>query len=165
MKKQILIVIAILTVILLVSLFVDKTYNSNNKKETETKNKTDNFKGDAYDMIEKINIIINGENYTATLENNETSKEFIEKLPLTITMNELNGNEKYYYFDDSLTSNLEKVNKINTGDIMLYGKDCLVLFYDTFNTSYTYTRIGKIDNPASLKSKLGSGSIQISITK
>ncbi len=48
---------------------------------------------------------------------------------------------------------------------MLYGSDCLVLFYETFNTSYSYTRIGKIDNPSSLKDSVGSGNIKIYFSK
>lgn len=62
-------------------------------------------------------------------------------------MSELNGNEKYYYFEETLPSNATQIGTIQTGDIMLYGSDCLVLFYDTFSTSYRYTRIGKIDSP------------------
>ena len=48
---------------------------------------------------------------------------------------------------------------------MLYGTDCLVIFYESFSTSYSYTRIGKIDNPDGLENVLGPGSIQISITE
>lgn len=113
----------------------------------------------------KINITINNKTFSATLEDNETSKYFIKLLPLNITMNELNGNEKYYYFNNSLPSNSKKVDKINSGDIMLYGDDCLVLFYDSFNTNYSYTRIGKVDNGSDLKEVLGKDNADINITK
>ena len=36
--------------------------------------------------------------------------------------------------------------KINAGDIMLYGNNCLVVFYKSFDTTYSYTKIGHIDN-------------------
>lgn len=115
--------------------------------------------------IYKVNININGTNYTATLEDNETTRELINRFPIEINMNELNGNEKYYYFSDSLPSNPSRIEKINNGDLMLYGSDCLVLFYETFNTSYSYTKIGKIDNPSSLKNSVGKGNIKISFSK
>lgn len=111
----------------------------------------------------KISINVNDTILTATLENNDTTREFVKRLPLRIEMQELNGNEKYYYFEDDLPSNSSRVAKIEKGDIMLYGRDCLVIFYESFSTSYSYTRIGKIDNPDGLENILGSGSIQVFI--
>ena len=67
-------------------------------------------------------------------------------------MNELNGNEKYIYIDFTLPVNTTKTKQINAGDIMLYGNNCLVIFYKTFNTSYSYTKIGHIDNLPNLSS-------------
>lgn len=113
----------------------------------------------------KISININDTIFNATLENNDTTREFIKRLPLHIEMQELNGNEKYYYFEEDLPSNSSQVDRIETGDIMLYGTNCLVIFYESFSTSYSYTRIGKIDNPDGLENVLGIGSIQISITE
>ena len=113
----------------------------------------------------KISININDTLFTATLENNETTKEFIRRLPMRVEMLELNGNEKYYYFEEDLPSNSSRVGRIEKGDIMLYGTDCLVIFYESFSTPYSYTRIGKIDNPDGLEDILGSGSIQVSINE
>ena len=96
--------------------------------------------------MNKINVTINGTKYEANLENNETVKEFIDLLPNEFNMTELNGNEKYIYLDNNLPSNPVNVKHINKGDIMLYGDNCLVIFYKSFDTSYFYTKIGHIAN-------------------
>ena len=61
-------------------------------------------------------------------------------------MSELNGNEKYIYLDNTLPTNSSNPKKINAGDIMLYGDNCLVIFYKSFTTTYSYTKIGHINN-------------------
>jgi hypothetical protein len=116
-------------------------------------------------MTEKqtIQIQIGDQTFTAELEDNETAAAFREKLPLTLQMQELNGNEKYAY-DVSLPSDAESVGTIQAGDLMLYGDDCLVLFYDSFSTSYSYTRIGHITDPDGLADAVGNGSVQITFS-
>ena len=96
--------------------------------------------------MKNINVSINGKLYNAILEDNETAKEFLKILPQEFKMNELNANEKYIYMDTALPTNAIKPKHINKGDIMLYGDDCLVIFYKSFETSYSYTKIGHIDN-------------------
>ena len=108
-----------------------------------------------------IKIAVNGRTFSATLYDNETAREFKERLPITLDMSELNGNEKYCYLPDSLPRNSSKPSKINTGDIMLYGSDCLVIFYESFSTSYSYTPVGKIDDPDGLAAALGNRSVQV----
>ena len=44
---------------------------------------------------------------------------------------------------------------------MLYGSNCIVLFYETFSSSYSYTRIGRLDNPSGLASDLGRGNVSV----
>lgn len=100
--------------------------------------------------MNNIKVIINNKEYELTIENNETTKSFLNLLPLTLDMKELNGNEKYYYLSKTITSNPKQVNEITKGDVMLYNDNCLVLFYDTFKTSYSYTKIGHISNLPSL---------------
>ena len=48
---------------------------------------------------------------------------------------------------------------------MLYGSNCIVLFYDDFSTSYEYTALGKIDNPEGLKEAVGTGNVEINFKK
>ncbi len=108
-----------------------------------------------------INIIVGSKTFTATLADSETGEAFAALLPLTVTMNELNGNEKYHYLSSSLPTAAYQPGTIHAGDLMLYGNNCLVLFYETFNTSYSYTRLGAIDNPSGLASALGSGNVSV----
>lgn len=116
---------------------------------------------DKEDHALNIEITVNGHTFSAELYDNDTAKAFKERLPLALDMSELNGNEKYHYLSDSLPINSSRPSGIRTGDIMLYGSDCLVIFYESFSTSYSYTPIGKINDPDGLAEALGSGSVQV----
>ena len=111
-----------------------------------------------------IDIDINGTTFTAQLEDNATARAFLDLLPTTLTMDELNGNEKYHYLDSSLPSEPQRVGTIHAGDIMLYGSDCIVVFYQTFRTPYSYTRIGSITDPTQLAAALGSAAASVTFT-
>lgn len=97
-------------------------------------------------MNTKIKVIINNTSYKAVLESNNTAQEFMNMLPQEFSMSELNGNEKYCYLSNNLTSNSYNPGRIEAGDIMLFGNNCIVVFYKSFNTSYSYTKIGHIEN-------------------
>ena len=113
----------------------------------------------------KIKITVNGKIFDATIDDNESARAFLEKLPLEVTMTELNGNEKYYRFNENFPSNDERVGKISTGDLMLYDSSYVVLFYKDFSTSYSYTRLGKILNIADLASTLNGGNVTVKFEK
>ena len=130
------------------------TTTADDTKSQQTESKEENTMN--------IKITVSGHTFSATLYDNETAAELKKRLPLTLDMSELNGNEKYYYFSDSLPKNTSKPSGINAGDIMLYGSDCLVIFYESFSTSYSYTPIGKIDDTEGLAEVLGSGSVRVS---
>jgi hypothetical protein len=109
----------------------------------------------------KMNIRIGTKTFTATLADNETAAAFKALLPLTITMVELNGNEKYWDLSSSLPIKASNPGTIQAGDLMLYGASTLVLFYKTFSTSYSYTKLGQIDDVAGLTAALGTGNVAV----
>lgn len=111
--------------------------------------------------MQTIEIIAGGQTFTAALNGSKAAQALAAKLPLTITMQELHGNEKYHYFSDTLPADAQRVGTIRAGDLMLYGSDCLVLFYQTFSTAYTYTPLGSITDPSGLAEALGSGRVQV----
>ena len=105
-------------------------------------------------------IKIGSREYDAVFYDSKTSGELLSKMSFQIKMSELNGNEKYRYLDDSFTEDEQDIGQIHAGDIMLYGSDCLVVFYKSFRTTYQYTKIGKITNPKGLESAVGNGSVK-----
>ena len=163
MKKKILLGILIVIIILVVTLIVINLKDDNSDTNQDRGiNTSEEIDGD--DLSMKINLMINGEEFTAILDDNETTRELLNSLLLEVSMSELNGNEKYYYFDESLPTNSYRPGSISTGDIMLYGSDCLVIFYEDFDTPYSYTRLGKIDNVDNLKNALGKGNVNVTIS-
>lgn len=111
--------------------------------------------------MDTIQIVIGEKTYDVSLYDNETTKSLKEMLPKTVSMEELNGNEKYTYLSQSLPTERVYPGQIHTGDLMLYGSDCLVLFYEDFTTSYGYTPLGKVDDPAGLAEAVGSGAVEV----
>ncbi len=101
-----------------------------------------------------------GYEFTVRLEDNETAAAFRELLPIAMNMSELNDNEKYYYLSSGLPTDSYRTGTINAGDVMLYGSSCIVVFYETFESSYSYTKIGHIDDVTNLKAALGAGSVE-----
>lgn len=109
----------------------------------------------------KMKIKIGNSVFTATLEESEAATAFKSRLPITMSMVELNGNEKYADLPGSIPANSQQPSIIHSGDLMLYGSSTVVLFYKTFNTSYTYTRLGKIDDTSGLVAALGNGNVSV----
>ena len=130
MKKILLFVILSL---LIITGCTNKSIQKKSNKESEEK-------------MSNIKVIINDHSYDLKLEDNSTAEEFIRLLPQEFSMKELNGNEKYVYIDNYLTTDSYNPKLIEEGDVMLYGNNCLVIFYKSFETTYKYTKIGHIDN-------------------
>lgn len=112
-------------------------------------------------MNSKIKVIIGTKVFVATLFENKTAKEFKKMLPITLNMTDLNKNEKYFHFSKSFPMDKFSPKMINSGDLMLWNANSLVLFYETFSTHYQYTKVGKIDNPNMLAQTLGNDDIKI----
>lgn len=108
----------------------------------------------------EINIIIGNKTFVAEIEDTETGRAFVNRLPMTLNMSELNGNEKYYYLNESLPTNAQHYNTIEAGDLMLYGNSCVVLFYGKAG-GYSYTRLGKLKQTDGLANAVGSGSVNV----
>ncbi len=112
-------------------------------------------------QVSQLKITVGDKIFAAALEDDSAARELAARLPLTADMRELNGNEKYYRLDGGLTENALAVGSVAAGDLMLYGADCLVLFYEGAETPYSYTRLGKIGDAAGLAEALGKGNVTV----
>lgn len=130
-------------------------------KDDDTTPRQNNGTSNDTPLNSKMKITIGTAVFTATLYNNPSATAFKELFPLTINMMELNNNEKYFDLPNSLPTNASIGGDIKVGDLTLYRNNTLVLFYKSFNTSYSYTKLGYVDNPTGLATQLGNGNIII----
>jgi hypothetical protein len=112
-------------------------------------------------MDNRITIRIGQKAFAATLSDNATAAAFKKLLPLSVTMTELNGNEKFARLSVTVPTQASMPPAIRTGDLMMYGANTLVLFYKSFRTTYSYTNIGRLDDPTGLEGALGSGDVEV----
>jgi hypothetical protein len=145
--------------------------NSETNKSKQT-NQQEVAKNDSKEQKDDVNkaktsatidllITVGEKTFSAKLYNNQTAQVLVERFPLTVDMSELNGNEKYYYLSNTLPTASEQPGKIYAGDIMLYGDDCLVVFYETFSSSYQYTRLGYIEDASGFAQAVGVGNVEV----
>ena len=112
----------------------------------------------------KMNVEVGGESFTATLENNSAAAALAEMLrsePLTIEMSDYAGFEKV----GSLGTRLPESNAQTTtssGDIVLYNGSQIVIFYGS--NSWSYTRLGRIDDLDGWADALGSGDVTVTFS-
>lgn len=109
----------------------------------------------------KINVMVNNQNFTASLVENEAAQTFyniLKKAPLIVDMSDYAGFEKIGDLDISLPDNdTQMVTQV--GDILLYNSNQIVMFYKP--NSWSYTRLGKIDNLNGWTEALGNGDVTV----
>lgn len=117
------------------------------------------------ETLQTIEILVGDATFSVQLADTNAARQLAERLPLELDMRELNGNEKYCYLSDPLPTAANRPDHIHTGDLMLFGSDCLVLFYEDFSTSYSYTPLGKMEDSQGLPEALGLGNIKVTLRK
>lgn len=151
--KKIIIILIITLILIIISTIIINMNKSNISEGSDSK------------VSKSMTVTINNKSFHIILEDNKTVTAFMDLLPLEVSMSELNGNEKYYYLEETLPTDSKRVEKIQTGDVMLFGNNCLVIFYESFKTSYSYTKIGRIENIKDLKTTLGSGNVIVKLER
>ena len=115
-----------------------------------------------YNLKMKLRVIINENKVlTATLEDNATVAAFKEMLPLTLDMSDFNANEKKFDLPKRMPTKDANPQMIQAGDLMIWNSRTLVLFYKSFPTSYSYTKIGRINNTSGIADAFGPENVRI----
>lgn len=110
-------------------------------------------------------IAVSERRFAVTLADTDAGRAFAARLPLTLDMSDLNGNEKKFDLPTALPAAPRKPGTIRNGDLMLYGTKTVVLFYLTFESPYSYTPIGRVDDAAGLAQVLGERSVVVTFAR
>ena len=112
-------------------------------------------------MDDLVKVKINDEVFDVKLENNSATQELVKELKkgnVTVNASEYGGFEKVGELGFSLPTSDENIGT-NPGDIVLYQGDKISLFYGSH--SWSYTKLGKIQNIKDLKKILGNGDVKL----
>ena len=107
-----------------------------------------------------------GKTFTATLEDNSSTqalKEQLVKGDIIVEMEDYASMEKVGSLGIRLPRN-DRQTTTGPGDLILYQGHNFVIYYDT--NSWSFTRLGKIDNAtqAELKAALGKGDVRVTLS-
>jgi hypothetical protein len=113
-----------------------------------------------------VKLKINNSTFDVKLENNSATEELINHLKngnITVEAVDYGNFEKVGSLGFSLPTNDENIETAS-GDIVLYQGNQISLFYESH--SWSYTKIGKIQNVSSdeLKGILGSGDVKLTFS-
>lgn len=114
--------------------------------------------------VMKMNVQIGSSIFTATLEDNPAVESFVkmmEAAPVVIQMSDYSGFEKVGSIGTSLPSSNSQTTT-QSGDIVLYNGNQIVIFYGS--NSWSYTRLGKIDDLSGWEEALGSGDVIVTFS-
>jgi hypothetical protein len=103
----------------------------------------------------------NGRRFAVTLADTQAARTFAARLPMTLDMTDLNDNEKKFDLPTKLPANASRPGTIRNGDLMLWGDHTVVVFYKTFDSPYSYTRLGQLSDATGLAQALGRDGVRV----
>ncbi len=109
----------------------------------------------------KMLMTAGGRRFEIEMADTAAARAFVARLPMTLDMTDLNDNEKKFDLPKSLPANPARPGTIRVGDVMLWRDNTVVVFYKTFESSYTYTRLARVIDATGLVQALGAGSVQV----
>ena len=142
---------------------VIETSENNKKRENIEENIVDNNNEEEVKAVDMIQIKVNNKVLDLKLEDNSSTKAFVEKLKqgdITVNAREYGDFEKVGSLGFSLPTNDTRITT-TPGDLMLYQGNQVTLFYGT--NTWSYTRLGKVIGvtESELKNILGSGDVSL----
>jgi hypothetical protein len=115
----------------------------------------------------KIRMNVEGTAITATLEDNETARDFVSLLPMTLTLEDYAATEKISYLPRKLsTKGAPPGCDPSVGDITYYAPwGNLALFYKDFGYSSGLVKLGSFDSGVEALNRFGSLRVTIELIK
>jgi len=117
----------------------------------------------------KINITVSGKTVSATIMDNPTSKDFVSLLPLTMSMKDLFGREKFGHLHKTLSGKGPRTNRYEVGDIAYWSPaHDLAIYYHNDGESIPppgVIPVAKINGSADVFNVPGSVQVSIEIAK
>ncbi len=126
--------------------------------------RVDDKNSEEEDANMKMKVEVNGNIFYATLEDNSAVNALIEMMenePVVIRMRDYAGFEKVGALGKSLPASNRQITT-ESGDIVLYQGNQIVLFYGS--NSWSYTRLGRIDNLDGWEEALGSKDVTVTFS-
>lgn len=108
-----------------------------------------------------MHVIIGTHRFVADLDSSEAAQQLRALLPLSLEMQDHLHNEKHAPLPRRLSRADRRVGRIEAGDILLWQGDTIVLFYESFDSAYSYTRLGRLQASKGLKAALGAGNVRV----
>lgn len=102
--------------------------------------------------------------FHASLENNTSVDALIQMMketPIVINMRDYSGFEKVGSLGTTLPDSNSQITA-QAGDIVLYNKDQIVVFYGS--NSWSYTKLGHVNDLTDWEKALGSGEVEITFS-
>lgn len=159
--------------LVLAAMFVSSAYSAGNlqpeeaarsEHTAETTMETSEIATTEESRVITMNVQIGSSTFTATLENNTAVDSFVRMMqtaPVVIQMNDYSGFEKVGSIGTSLPASNSQTTT-QSGDIVLYNGNQIVIFYGS--NSWSYTRLGKIDDLSGWTEALGSGDVTVTFS-
>lgn len=132
--------------------------------EAESAQRTDIQNETEENTVMQMNVQVGNAVFSATLEKNEAASAFVEMMqenPVVLKMSDYSGFEKVGPLGTSLPASNSQTTT-NAGDIVLYNGDQIVIFYGS--NSWSYTRLGHIDDLTGWEEALGSGDVTVTFS-
>ena len=132
--------------------------NETGAAETDIQNNTEE------NTVTNMNVQVGDVVFSATLEENEAVSALVEMMresPVVIQMSDYSGFEKVGPLGTSLPASNSQTTT-QAGDIVLYNGNQIVIFYGS--NSWSYTRLGHIDNLTGWEEALGSGDVTVTFS-
>lgn len=111
------------------------------------------------EKIVKMNVTVGNQTFSATLESNaavDSIVQMMQNAPIVIEMSDYAGFEKVGPLGTSLPRS-DSQTTTHAGDIVLYNGNQIATYYGT--NSWSFTRLGKIDDLTGWEDALGSGDV------